>query len=117
MIATPKWSFQIPAGMVVMGGIGFAVGRLVQVNEKLSIAVLAIYSLANDILFLAAKHTIRQPLHISSQALYVGTNTLVSTITIFTARHLDLISRRVTCALFFANSLILASRLSMLYTK
>lgn len=117
MIATPKWSFQIPAGMLVMGGIGFTVGYLAQVNEKLSTVVLAIYSLANDILFLVAKHTIRQPLHISSQALYVGTNTLISTIAIFTARHLDLISRRATCALCFANSLILASRLSMLYYK
>ncbi len=114
MIITPKWS-QVHIGMLAWGAVGFVAGQLGQVDSKLTALVLAISSLANDLLFFAAEEVLKRP--VSAKARYVGTNTLVSTVTIFVARHLELISRRTVCGLVFANSLLLAARLRILYTE
>lgn len=116
MIITPNWS-QVHIGMLTWGGIGFVAGQLGKVDSKLTTLVLAISSLANDLVFFAAKEVLRKPLGISVKALYVGTNTFVSTVAIFVARHLELISRRTVCGLVFANGLLLAARLRILYTE
>lgn len=114
MIIIPKWS-QVHIGMLAWGAVGFVAGQVGQVDSKLTTLVFAISSLANDLLFFAAKDILKKP--VSLKALYVGTNTLVSTVAIFAARHLELISRRTVCGLVFANSLLLAARLRMLYTE
>lgn len=120
MIAIPKLS-HLPFDTLLMGGIGFALGRLAQVNERLSASVLAVTSIANYILFEAANRFVRpflnriiRPLEISPEALYTGTNALVWTATILAAQSLDLISGRIAGLGLFVVAGVLATRISLL---
>lgn len=113
MIATPKFSdilFDTP----IMGGIGYTIGLYAGVNAQLSATVLAVASFANVILFQMANRWIRPLLNVSPEAIYTGTNTIVTVITTLAARQFELISRRMTCVCIFASLGILAARLRIL---
>lgn len=121
MITTPKIS-QIPFDALLKGGIGYVLGSLAGVNEKLSAAVLTIASLVDSILFeivnryvLPFLNRLAHPhFNISPEALYTGTNAIVSTITILAAQNFDLISRRTAGICIFISAAILACRVNLL---
>ncbi len=120
MILTPKLS-QISFEALLLGGIGYALGRFANVDPKLSAQVLVIAGLANTILFAVTNYWGRSylnrmifPFHVSPQALYVGTNTLVSATAILAAQQLNLISRCVAGGALFVTAAVLLARISLL---
>lgn len=121
MITKPKLSDTF-FDTVFMTGAGYLLGKLGGVNRGISAAVCAIASIANYILFKVANHCVRPVLNqlvephfkISSKALYVGTNALVSTIAILAAHQFNLISRRVTGIGLFTSTAIFVARIHLL---
>lgn len=116
MMVTPQLShlgFEIP----LLGGLGYALGKLMQVNEKYAAAVLATASLANYILFVSVNHLVPQRLKLSENAVYTGTNLMVHAMTILFARHLELISKRMAGGFLFVSTVVFAARLNMINTK
>lgn len=114
MIAAPKLS-QLPFDVLLMGGTGYVLGRLTQVDAKLSALVLTVSSISNYVLFTVANRWLKPLLnhsfalpYISTQAVYTGTSALVSAITIFTAYQFKLIS------LSFAGVALLVSGVNLL---
>lgn len=115
-IFAPKIS-QLPFELIIAGSLGYAVGCYGKVNEKLSTSVLMIRSLANYTLFYVADLTIRHYLNISKEALYTVIDLGVSGGAICAARKLDLLSRRMACAMVFASAALFTARLSILYSN
>lgn len=113
MIPTPQLS-QLPFDTLLFGGAGYILGRLSNVNERLLAGVLTIASIANHILFQVANRWIPPYLGFSSEAIYMGTNTLATIATIIAVQQLDLLSRRWAGVLIFGALAVLASRLRIL---
>lgn len=121
MIPTPKLS-HLPFDTLLMGGIGFALGKLGNINERLSATILGVASIANTVLYEVANRWARpfmnQVTHpyfsLSSKALYAGTNAFVSTIAVLAAQNFALISRRTAGLCLFVTSSVFLARLHML---
>lgn len=120
MISTPQFS-QLPFETLILGGLGYTLGRLSKVNEEVSAAVLVIGSIANFILFKISDQWVRPQLEklspqfkVSSEAIYTGTNAITATAAAFAAQHFELISRRMTGITVFAILGVFAARLKIL---
>lgn len=115
MIGIPNIS-QMPIELSLVGGLGLLYAQCAKVNKALSVMVLMVRTVANNILFYGANEYLREHLNISAEALKSGIDAGVSTATIITATKLNLISKRAGCLWMFVNLAVLCARMSILYT-
>jgi hypothetical protein len=120
MIAVPERS-QILFESLLLGGIGFVGGTISHADAPLAASVLIIGNIANHILFELGDawvrpqlSSLRHSLKFSSEAIYVGTNSVVTVATILAAQQLELLSRRMASVLIFMSLAVLAARISIL---
>jgi hypothetical protein len=110
IIETKKWS-DLPFSIIAWGGIGYVLGKIEGVNEKLSATVLATHSLAKHLFFHFTSHVVPYTsLKFSSKAIETASDAIVSVATIIVAQQLALISLKtaglfgaLTAGIFFAN--------------
>lgn len=121
MISIPKLS-QIPFETALFGGIGYTLGRFVNVNEKHSTVIFVVTSLANNILFQVMNrwgrpflnHVVYPYFKMSPEALYIGSHTLVSSVAFLAAQQLNLIGRRVAGIGLFLSAAVFVAKVSIL---
>lgn len=109
---------QIPYDLILMGAGGYAFGCLTQVNPALTAALLAVSTLANHLFFQIAQKaasTINQKvMYGTNEAIYAGTNAIISTAALLAARHFALISSSMAGCLIFVTANVLLCRMRIL---
>jgi hypothetical protein len=113
MFDTPRFE-QLPVEALVVSGICFGLGRFAHVNAPLAATVALITTLANHLLFQFSDRFIQPLLKLSSEAIYTGTDAIVTITAFVAAEKLNLISRSVEGALIFISLLTLAARIKIL---
>jgi hypothetical protein len=116
---------ELTSETLLMAGIGFVVGKIMQVNTLLSTSVLVIANLANHLLF-ALANNLAYDLDenekkvfklMTPQVIYTSTNAVVSIVTILAAQSLDLISKRLAGTFIFVSLAVLVARIRIISTS
>ena len=113
MCATPQ-IIQLPFDITISGGVGYGLGRLYGVDERLAAITLSVASLANQLLFHITNYAVGSKFNLSPAAIYAGTNALSATATILALQQMELISQRFAGMLIAGAAIIFISRLKIL---
>lgn len=93
---TPTLSV-LPLSTVIWGGIGYLYGKVTQKSPTLTAQVLAIWAIADTMLFFLVSHHQNCPKELKS--IYSISNLIVNSAVIFTLKQLELINNIVAVAL------------------
>lgn len=116
-LITPKLS-EAPVDIVLMTGIGFAAGLVIQTNPVLTATVFAVSTAANYLFFELANRFvayIQQEKNVPTGLTYAVTCASVTTTTLIAMSKLDILTRTVAALLFVGSMASLAARLRIIY--